>query len=428
MRIGILGLVAMVCGKLWAQEPSLRTVNAFQLQEQGLAIRRHVEAGKPFTVAGPRGVVLGQQEGTFEAWILPVKLLSHFTIEAQVEGYSVPIDVNASAGAIEVFPDHTTITYSHIAFRMKQIMFAPEMGTGGGGAVVLFQIDAIRPMDITFRFTPEMRPMWPQLASGVPSAEWVKRSDGGFYVLHTDYNNLAGAVAMPGTTSGILAPYQEKPQVHPVELKLHYDPKRDADRYFPLLMAVGNTSETASTASLHAKVLALNADLPSIYVMHAAAYRKLTTELTSIRTPDLGLNDAFTWATVSIEQLRAHVQPEPGAFGEAAPGGGVLLLGGFGSTRIRMVLRQGCAVHALCGAWLRRFCAGPRAVVLSDPAPASRRQDDARVLAKRGVHPLEGPAVYVCRGGCNAAIPDRDAGLREGKWRHAVSTDASRGG
>jgi hypothetical protein len=31
-------------------------------------------------------VVLGQQDGTFEAWVLPVKLLSHLTIEAEVEG------------------------------------------------------------------------------------------------------------------------------------------------------------------------------------------------------------------------------------------------------------------------------------------------------------------------------------------------------
>jgi len=49
-------------------------------------IRAHAEALKPFTVAGERGVVLGQQDGTFEAWALPVKLLSHLTIEADVEG------------------------------------------------------------------------------------------------------------------------------------------------------------------------------------------------------------------------------------------------------------------------------------------------------------------------------------------------------
>ena len=307
--------MVLVSSAVQAQDAGLQRVDAFPLQTNGLVIRRHVEAGKPFTVAGPRGVVLGQQEGTFEAWVLPVKLLSHFTIEAQVEGYSVPIDVNAAAAEIEVFPDHTTITYSHIAFRVKQTMFAPEVQEAGTGAVVLFQIDATRPMDLTFRFTPEMRPMWPELGSGVPGAEWVKREDGGFYVLHTDYNNLAGAVAMPGTTSGILAPYQEKPQVHPVELKLHYDPMRDGDRYFPLLMAVGRTAETASTAALEERILRLDAGLKQSYEDNAARYAKMAEELTAIRTPDAGLNDAFSWGAVSIEQLRAKAQAEPGASG-----------------------------------------------------------------------------------------------------------------
>ncbi len=66
----------------------------------------------------------------------------------------------------------------------------------------------------------------------------VKVGDGGFYVLHTDFPDLAGAVAIPNAQPGILAPYQEKPKFYPMELKLHYDPKRDTNHYFPLLMAM----------------------------------------------------------------------------------------------------------------------------------------------------------------------------------------------
>ena len=44
--------------------------------------------------------------------------------------------------------------------------------------------------------------------------------------------------------------YQERPQVHPLELRLHYDPKRDGDNFFPLLMAVGTTPKTASEEAL----------------------------------------------------------------------------------------------------------------------------------------------------------------------------------
>ena len=308
MRV-MLALVVMLCGTAIAQVSSLQPTNAFSMKEEGLAIRRHVEAGKPFTVAGARGVIPGQQEGTFEAWVLPIKLFSHFAIHASIEGYSVPIDLNANAGEVEVFPDHTVITYSHIAFTVRQIMFALDDAEDGTGAVVLFQFDSTRPMDLTFSFTPEMRPMWPQRSQGTPSAEWIKQGTSGFYVLHTDFPNLAGAIAMPDSQPGIMAPYQEKPQFHPLELKLHYDPKRDTNRYFPLLMAVGSTPETATNDVLQGKLNRLNATLPQIYAKHAAQYEQMMSTLTAIHTPDVGLNDDFAWAAISIEQLKAKEQP-----------------------------------------------------------------------------------------------------------------------
>ncbi len=75
------------------------------------------------------------------------------------------------------------------------------------------------------------------------------RALGGFYVLHSDYPDFAGAVTIPGARPGILAPYQERPQVHPVELKLHIDPIRDHGKLYPLLMAVGTDRAAANSAA-----------------------------------------------------------------------------------------------------------------------------------------------------------------------------------
>lgn len=300
----------LLCGIAAAQTTGFNSVAPFDLQESGLSIQRRVEAGEPFTVAGMRGVVLGQQQGTFEAWVLPVKLLSHFRITAWLKDYPVPIDLNKDAAEISVFPDHTVITYSHIAFTVRQIMFSPDDAPEGTGPVVLFQIDSIRPLDLTFSFTPEVRPMWPKPSQGTPSAEWVKEGSSGYYVLHTDFPNLAGAVTMPGAEPGIMAPYQEKPHFYPLQLKLHYDPARDGSRYFPLLMAVGRTEQTATNAALLADLERLNASVPRLYAAHAEQYRRIENNLTSIQTPDAALNDDFAWAEISIEQLKARALPE----------------------------------------------------------------------------------------------------------------------
>jgi len=324
---------------LFAASPRAQTP-AFPLTDySGLAISRPTQPAQPFTVAGPRGVLVGTQDGQFESWILPIKLLSHLTIEANLEGYSVPIEVNPQSANIEVRPGHTTITYSHPGFTIRQIMFSPdsigvpqasnlrpgiaESSTPSTGPIILFQIDANHPLDLIFRFTPEMRWMWPKRNDGIPSPEWVpakpqntgeaepgQATGEGFYMLHMDYPDIVGAITIPTATPGILAPYQERPQVHPLELRLHYDPKRDGTgqnaKYFPLLMAVGTTPQTATVSALRQVLDQLNASIPAAWKANADDYAKLTSETTKIETPDKSLNEAFNWAVVSIEQLKAH--------------------------------------------------------------------------------------------------------------------------
>ncbi len=286
-------------------QPALYPLKTFPMREDGPVLTQAVRTNEPFTVAGPQGVIAGRQNGVIEAWVLPVKMLSHLTIEANVEGYSVPLDLNSMAREIEVRPDRTTITYSHIALVLKQIMFAPDAMADGTGAVILFQVDSVRPVELTFRFVPEMRKMWPALGGGSPSAEWVTRGSSGYYILHTDFPDFAGAVAMPGATRGVMAQYQERPEAVPLEFRLHVDPKADRGRVYPLLMAVGQTKDTAANAALEAKLAGLNESLPEIYASHAARSRDREKTLTQIVTPDLELNANFTWAETSIEQLRA---------------------------------------------------------------------------------------------------------------------------
>ena len=297
---------------------SFLPIPSFPLNTSGPVIRANTEAEKPFTVAGEHGVVVGEQNGVFEAWVLPVKLLSHLTIEANIEGYTVPIDVNRQAAAIEVRPDRTVITYSHIGFTVRQIMFSPSGVAAGTGPVVLFSFDCPRPTDFIFRFTPELRWMWPERNEGVPGIEWVPGVEngkttpggvGGYYALHSDYPDFAGAVTIAGAEPGILAPYQERPQVHPVELKVHYNPARDQGRLYPMLMAVGGDASAATTSALGATLDQLNAAIPALYRAHAETFNQLLADSVSIETPDKTLDEAFQWAVVSIEQLKARVLP-----------------------------------------------------------------------------------------------------------------------
>jgi hypothetical protein len=73
------------------------------------------------------------------------------------------------------------------------------------GAVVFFEIASIRPLRLTFQFTPDVMRMWPTPNFGRPGVQWLPA---GYNVLHTDNPELSAAVGMPGTEPGIMPLYQ----------------------------------------------------------------------------------------------------------------------------------------------------------------------------------------------------------------------------
>jgi hypothetical protein len=259
----------------------------------------------PWTVAGEHGALFGRQNGVFEAWLWPNKILSNFRIRAELADYAVPIDVNALAAEIEVTPAETTITYSHAAFTVRQHMFAPRgENAPATGAVVYFEFQSARPLNVTFSFTPEMLHMWPAPNFGRSNAEWIAQS--GLYVLHTDDPHFSAVVAMPRTRPGIMVPYQEHPQTYPVELKLSYDPRRDRGSIYPLILGVIGASAAAEQVSqVAAAVSQLHAQTQDYYAHFFD--RRLT-----IETPDQRLNEALEWAEISIDQMQVKYHEEIG--------------------------------------------------------------------------------------------------------------------
>ncbi len=296
----------------WSQTsyPPLTPTPSFSLTDSsGLTITRETVPGKPFSVVGPRGAFLGQQDGTFEAWLFPWKILSDMRITAWMKDYPVPIEINQQEGSIQVHPGYTVITFAHANLTIREILFAPRESSDGTGLVGLFQISAIRPVTLTFHFTPEMKRMWPASTED-NSPEWVKtQGGGGFYVLHQTLEQNGAAIGMPHTEYGTLPPYQEKPKTYPLEFVLQFDPAKDTNSYFPLLLALGEGKDAATTAALARKLGELNASVPTLYQQTDAYWREFSAKRLTVDTPDSTLNEAFRWAMVSIDQLQVLATP-----------------------------------------------------------------------------------------------------------------------
>ena len=291
------GVALMLGGGLLPAQ--LRPVPKFPLPDSPMTIRQAPREFEPFTVAGETGAIIGQQNGSFEAWAFPLKILSHLRITAEMQDYPVPIELNQHAALITVHPAYTSITYSHAAMTVKQHMF-----TSSAGAMVLFEISAIRPLRLTFRFTPELLRMWPAPNFGRPNAEWVKA---GYYLLHTDNAGVSAAIGMPHSTPGTLAPYQERPRTFPVEMNLAFDPKKDSDSFFPLLMTAGRESE-----KLGNRLEELNRRVASLFQETLQRYDRFFDTRLWVETPDADFDKAMRWAVVAVDQCRVRFGQETG--------------------------------------------------------------------------------------------------------------------
>jgi glycogen debranching enzyme len=301
------GVTPWLYGQVSNQSPAL-TYFSFQ-NSVPLKIVREAVPSKPFTVVGPRGAILGQQDGSFEAWIFPFKIFRNLRISAEMQDYPVPIDVNDQAAEIEVRPDHTMITFAHANFTVREVLFAPHNAPDGAGVLAFFQIEAVRPMTLTVQFTPEMKRMWPASSDDYSSAEWVKTPQGGFYALHLSFPIQAAAIEMPGAEPGILAPYQERAKTYPAQFVFHFDPARDNNKLFPLLLTSADTAAGSNSAALEEKLAALGRSFQSLYEDTGSYYKKFLSEHMTIETPDKQFDDAFTWAEVSIDQLKVQTTP-----------------------------------------------------------------------------------------------------------------------
>jgi glycogen debranching enzyme len=305
MRLFCISLFITAC--MASAQVQFAPVSSFPLGSNKLVIRQAAQANRPFSVTGQRGAILGQQDGSFELWLLPVKILHNARLTVQLQGYETTIDLNEHASQIEVRPDHTTITYSHAAITVKQHMFIPRSANAGvAAAVVLFEIHAIRPAVVTLQFEPSMERQWPALNFGRPGASWSSFDTGGIYTLATDNPNFFGMVAMPGSERGPLRPYQERAQTLPLEFNIHYDPERDDSKFFPLVAAVTGVDgkPELTPVQLQRRLLEAAQEVPGLYGSTAEFFDHFFDTRLTAHTPDAKLDEALQWAEISIEQAR----------------------------------------------------------------------------------------------------------------------------
>ena len=114
----------------------------FALRESGLELGRRTQAGSFYDIVGHRSAAFGYEHRALEAWVYPLKILDDFELSFRVQGYPLEIPGADTLTRISVRPEATIFTYSHAAFTVRQIIFAPVEEPG---IVMLLEVESVLP-------------------------------------------------------------------------------------------------------------------------------------------------------------------------------------------------------------------------------------------------------------------------------------------
>jgi len=163
----VLALSALVASSISAQPTSAReaptgapgTIPFFPIAEDVItSLRGPVRPGTYLSAVGRRAIAMGTEDGRMELWSWPIKWLHDFELSFRVPKYTEPIAGRTIATSIVERPEGVTIEYTYEQFTVKQHIFVP---LDKPAVIMLLEVDAIRPLDIIARFTPDIHFMWP---------------------------------------------------------------------------------------------------------------------------------------------------------------------------------------------------------------------------------------------------------------------------
>ena len=260
-----------------------------------------------FDAIGQKGAVLGRQDGRFEAWVWPIKVLHGFRLEFQLDNMPEAVSGEHYLQSVEIRPESATLLYVHPNFTVKQIIWAAD---DRAAIVQFFDVESDRPLTITAKFVPDFKPMWPAAMGGQHST-WL--ADLKAFAFSDGTYTPTALLGSPAATAS--TQFMDHSLVGgEMLLQIATNPSEARRGYYPLVIALAMDGEKNARAAYqdvldHAR---------EMYDSKAQHWHEFLANTLAIQTPDAEFNRAFTWAKVSIEQGWSCTAP-PSAATETTP-------------------------------------------------------------------------------------------------------------
>jgi len=263
-----------------------------ELPKSRLELTRRTQNGSFYDVIGRKSAAFGYEHRNMEAWVYPLKIVDDLEFYFKIEGYNLPFRGADLLTNIEVRPEATIFTYSHAAFTVKQIIYAP---VDEQGLIILLDINTKLPMTVDVAFRPKLKLMW---AGNLMTGFYGQDDKEKYYFIGEETQKFFGIVGTPGAKDVSLMPYQEEPKDVPVRYQINISPEEAAKNFVPVVIA-GSTNGRTKAVETYNKLLK---NAVPLYENNVKYYENFLDNTAQITTPDERLNTAFAWAKIGTEK------------------------------------------------------------------------------------------------------------------------------
>lgn len=290
--------------------PPASTIPAFPIGDSPIGLHGPSRPGHYLSAVGRRAIAMGSEDGRLELWSWPIKWLHDFELSFRVPKYTEPIAGRSIATAVTERPEGVTIEYAYEQFTVKQHIFVP---LDKPAVIMLLEVDAIRPIDIIARFTPDVHFMWP---AGLGGQYLVWNQAARAFLFSESKRRVNAFLGSPAITEASDVPAHMLAAAPPQFVlgvggsgerytapRLGEPPGGNINArvaYIPIVLAGGQMSRDSALA-LYNRLLAPGAAEQEwkARVAHADSIR--TTQF-SVLTPDPLLNRAVEYAKVNLDE------------------------------------------------------------------------------------------------------------------------------
>jgi len=278
----ILPAVILICVSL------VSAVSAADSPARPLELSRTVRQFEFLPVVGQRAGLFGNEAGTFEAWVYPIKILRDLHLTFHVDGRLVPAETLART--VTVRPESASILYSSDTFSVRETLFVPVHEQG---AVILLDVETEQPLDVEAKFVADFQLEWPAALGGTYFSWDFQRKA---FVFGEEQKKFAALVGSPSATEARLAYQTNYSSSDDSSFRLGATERGRAQKFIVIAASTdGLESATAiyeHLVSSYAELLKDSANYYQTYLDHTVG----------LQLPDEQLQRAYDWSRVSTLQ------------------------------------------------------------------------------------------------------------------------------